>query len=199
MNGRLLSCLIISLFFGATNGVAQSEPVAGTPEFNKAVHEDFERIMNRWNPVGQLKLMENKNIALDIADKNPYAAFFFAGLYAESTRGTPIMAKSPRGSSGAYDPELLTTEKVKELINKYHNGEVMEKIKPRKDAKNRFIMDYELVKTVDGAGYLIFEGALADSQNREIEKLSPNIRVQLKRIGGEGDDGHWEPIGWETY
>jgi len=199
MNRRFLSCLVTLLVCGATNGMAQSEPAADTPEFNKAVHKELGRILNRWNPVDQLKLMENQKIALEIADKHPYAAFFFAGLYAMSTQGAPIMAKSPRGSSGVYDPELLTTEKVKELINKYHNGEVMEKIKPKKDVQNRFIMDYELVKTADGAAYLTFESALADKQNREIEKISPNIRVNLKRIGDDGDNGHWEPIGWQAY
>jgi len=197
MNGRVLSCLIISLVFGTTNGMAQAEPVAGTPEFNKAVHEEFERIMNRWNPVDQLKLMENKNIALEIADKHPYAAFFFAGIYATSTQGMPIMAKSPRGGNGVYDP-TLTSERVKELINKYHNGEVMEKIKPNKELQTRFIMDYELVETADGAGYLTFESALADKHNKEIEKISPNIRVQLKRIEDEKGE-KWEPVGWQTY
>jgi len=195
--------LIISLAFAGVNAMAQSEPAEpaeGTPEFEKAVQQKVRKILEKRDSIGPgvLNLGENQEIALEIADKNPYAAFFFAGLYGESTRGTPIMAKSPRGGSGAYDP-TLTSERVKELINKYHNGEVLEKIKPNKDAQTRFIMEYELVKTADGAAYLTFEIALADKQNREIEKMLPNIRVNLKRVGDDGDNGKWKPIGWEIY
>jgi len=204
MTKNIFSLLVLSIACGSASILAQAEykitPTEGTPKFDEAVQQEVVKIIKKQNSIGigSIYLGENQRIALEIADKHPYAAFFFAGLYAASTQGLPIVSKSPRGSSGVYEPELLTAEKVKALINKYHNGEVMEKLKPNKELKTRFIMDYELVKTADGAAYLTFESALADKHNREIEKISPNIRVQLKRIEDEKGE-KWEPVGWQTY
>jgi len=204
MAKNIFYLLVLSIACSGASVLAQVEykidPAEGTPEFEKAVQQQVRRILEKKDSIGQgsINLGENQKIALEIADKHPYAAFFFAGLYATSTQGLPIVSKSPRGSSGTYDPELLTTEKVKALINKYHNGEVLEKVKPNKELQTRFIMDYELVKTADGAGYLTFESALVDKHNREIEKISPNIRVQLKRIEDEKGE-KWEATGWQTY
>jgi len=84
------------------------------------------------------------------------------------------------------------------IIKKTENREKLEK--PLKISDALIMANYEMHRSGDDAAYLTIEVQKLNKEGREIEKITPNIRVQLqRRIGGEGGEGQWEPIGWQGY
>jgi len=160
--------------------------------FKKDVRKEVEKIAKTRGWV-DLHLSPNQAIAFEIADKNPHAAIVFTSLYDDVP--PPLPEKGPMFFTlGDID---LDSETAIIFIKKYAAREKVEE--PAKKSNHRVFAEYEIRRTTGGMGYLNIEMYKADEKDREIEKMLPNIRVNLKRIGGDGDGGHWEAIGWQTY
>jgi len=161
-------------------------------EFKNAIRKEVKEILKARGWV-DLRLYPNKAITLEIADKNPYSAIIFSGLY--DNAHPPLPEKGPMFFT--LGDIFLTPDSSRKIIEKYASGENVKVDEKR--SENNIIAEYEIRRTIGKSGYLNIEVYKIDNEWREIEKILPNIRVQLKRIGGEGDDGHWEPTGWGTY
>jgi len=169
-----------------------AESVAGPCPVNNATAKEvintseIEKDENAKKPFNLPKLYLEKNqfIALEVADKNPYAAMIISSLYDD--RGfLPLPEKGPL-VFGLGDIDL-NPAKAKELIEKYDNHERLQ----QQDKKSDYMIvaNYEVHRTTFDTGYLNIEMKKTDKEGREIEKILPNIRIQLKRIGGDGDNG----------
>jgi len=163
-------------------------------EEDKKVEEKVDAVLRELGPE-IMKISINRSILFEIAEKNPYAAIGLHGVYEGS--GT-IPVKSTIWAKS--DPDgIFDASKVKELLMKFYNNEIPKEFEyeiKENDGKTR--IDHELRKTVDGSAYMNIEVSTADADYKETGKITPNIRVNL-RWKKEGDDGHWEPTGWETY
>jgi len=195
MKHKVWNCLLASsmaVLCSAT--VAQSVDTEALI-FKKAVKEQASKILTALGPA-PLKLGKNQSIALQMVDKNPYAAMIFSSLYDDRSK-TPLPEKGPM--IFGFGDVALEPEPTKEFIRKYDNREKIDRSALVKQSDSTIFAEYDVRKTADGNGYLTIEMIKADKQGREIEKILPYIRVNLKRIGGKGDNGHWEPVGWQTY
>jgi len=141
-----------------------------------------------------LRLAKNQNVALEIAKVNPHVAMIFSSLYDDRSL-TLLPEKGP--IVFGFGDIALDSALARELIQKHDNRERLEK--PEKMSDAWIIANYGIRPTTGSAGYLTIEMVKVDKEDREIEKILPNVRVQLQRVGDEQDNGYWEPIGWETY
>jgi|GEM_PF-1401561 len=163
-------------------------------EEDKMVEEKVDAVLRDLGPE-VMKISTDRKILFEIVEKNPYAAIGLHGIY-EGSATIPV--KSTIWAKG--DPDgIFDSRKVKELLMKFYNNEYpgdYEYELKENDEKTR--IDHELRKTSDGAAYMNIEISTADANYKEKGKILPNVRVHL-RWEKDGDNGHWEPIGWETY
>jgi len=148
-----------------------------------------------------LRMTENKNIALEIADINPWAAQSFMLIYAKSAdENRSILEKSEFMGMNRVEPSSLTPENVKEMVHIYHDKktptrEDAARLMPAGNAKIRTV--HEVTKTADGGAWLEMRISAVDAQDyMEIKRILPDVRVKLRRVANE-KGGHWEPVGWE--
>jgi len=144
----------------------------------------------------KLFLSGNQTIALEIAKKNTWAAITFLALYMGPNTAS---SSSPERATAWGIKKPMDVDIASDMINAHHEG----REDPRNslitgDSEEKIRVDYEVRKNADGSAYLEFRVSTADAQYREIEKILPNVRLQLRRVENE-PDGHWEPIGWEEY
>jgi len=144
----------------------------------------------------KLFLSGNQAIALEMAQKNPWAATTFLGLYMGPNTAS---SSSPERATAWGIKKPMDARIASDMINAHHEG----KDDPQNhvvagDSEERIRVDYEVRKNADGGAYLEFRVSTADAQYRETGKILPNVRLQLRRVENE-PDGHWEPVGWEEY
>jgi len=174
--------------------IAVAQPVDGeSSTLKQTAKKGAEKMLKMFMPP-DMRLAKNQVIAFEITERNPHAAMIFSSLYDDRSK-TLLPEKGPM--MFGFGDIVLDSALAREIIVKHDNRERLEK--PVKVSDAKVISEYEVRRTTDGAGYLTIEMTKYDKNQREIEKILPNIRVQLKRIGGEGDDGHWEPVSWQTY
>jgi len=146
-------------------------------------------------------MTENKNIALEIADVNPWAAQSFMFIYAKSAdKKRSILEKLEFTGMNQVDPASLTPENAKEMVHIYHD-----KKEPSPEDAARLIQAgnakihtvHEVTKSADGGAWLAMRISALDAQDyTEIKRILPDVRVKLRRMADE-KGGHWEPVGWE--
>jgi len=138
-------------------------------------------------------------IALEITDKNPRAAGVLFGMYTLANR--PSVSFPQEGVIwGHGDPidSPLTAEKAKRFIQEYHkNGKYNKENYADENSEIKYQYDWYLRETANGAAYIVIKIAAVDKNKREIEKILPNIRINL-RPGKDGRGEYWEPIGWQA-
>jgi len=146
-------------------------------------------------------MTENKNIALEMADVNPWAAQSFMIIYAVSAdESNNIPEKSEFMGMNQVGPASLTPENVKEMVHIYHDKkaptrEDAARLMPAGNAKIRTV--HEVTKSADGGAWLEMRISAVDAQDyTEIQRILPDVRVKLRRVADE-KGGHWEPVGWE--
>jgi len=157
-------------------------------------------IVQKLEPkVLQLRGNKTLNIALEIAEKNPRAAGTFFGMYALANKnGVSIPQKAVLWGHGSPSASPLTVEKAKEFIYEYHSqGEYDTGRYADSNSEVKYEYDYRLKETIDGAAYIIIKISSVDREKKEIEKITPNIRIDLRNAKDEEGE-YWEPIGWSV-
>jgi|GEM_PF-2397049 len=174
--------------------IAVAQPADGdSSTLKQAAKEEATKMLKIFMPP-DMRLAKNQELAFEIAEKSPHAAMIFSSLYDDRSK-TLLPEKGPM--MFGFGDIVLDAALAREIIVKHDNRERPEK--PAKVSDAKVIAEYEVRRLTDGNGYLNIAMHKADNKGREIEKILPNIRIQLQRIGGDGDDGHWEATGWQTY
>jgi len=190
MRKKALAALIFSIF----SLIAAAQPADGeSSTLKQTAKKEATKMLKIFMPP-DMRLAKNQSLAFEIAEKNPHTAMIFSSLYDDISK-TLLPEKGPM--MFGFGDIALDAALAREIIVKHDNRERPEKPARISDAK--VIAEYEVRRLAEGNGYLNIAMHKADDKGREIEKILPNIRIQLQRIGEEGDDGHWEPVGWETY
>gem|GEM_PF-2297715 len=147
-----------------------------------------------------LFMKENKNIALAVADVNPWAAESFALMYALSQdENRNILENSEFMGMDFVSPSSFTAGNAKKIINAYHEGldfspDEMADIK--KGGREKIRTVHEVTKTADDGAWLNIRISTVDSEYKETGRILPDVRIKLRRVEN-AEGGYWEPIDWE--
>jgi len=138
-------------------------------------------------------------MALEIADENPRVAGTFFGMYTlANKKGVSIPQEAVVWGHGDPVASPLTVEKAKEFIREYHNHGKYNKEKYADDTSAvKYEYNYRLKEAADGSAYIVIKISSVDKEKKEIEKITPNIRIDLRNAKDEEGE-YWEPIGWSV-
>jgi len=148
---------------------------------------------------GPLVVHENKAIALEIANINPWAAESFAFIYSTGHEGRGFIENSEFVGMDFLDPASFTPDSAKKSIAFYHSKQELspeEFASLRKEGTEKIRTVHEVSKTADGGAWLNLRISTVDADFKETGRILPNVRIKLRRVGSE-TDGYWEPVGWE--
>jgi len=164
-----------------------------SPVLKKAIE-----IVKEKNPKA-LKLRGGKalNVALEIAEINPRAAIMFLAIYVQSDKLKDYVPEESIiwGPDAPLDSPL-TIERAKELILEYYSEGKYDKEKyVDKNSDIKYQYEWYLREVADGTAYIKMKISIMDKEQREVEKIRPDIRINLHRSGDE-KEGYWEVIDW---
>jgi len=193
MTKKALFTLLLSL---SCVGTSFAEPVVNTesPEFQQAVRETVRAALKK-REAPPTRILAGQEIALEIAEKNPYAALIFVAFHDSFVKGR-MMAEVDEATLPRFDPPL-NAQTAHTLVRQYYSGEVLEnELQPDRNAA-LVRVDHAVRKTADGAAYLTLKIYDVDAEYREIGPRLPHIRVNMQ---WKDDDkgGYWEPVTWQA-
>jgi len=190
MKKTVLAAALVSLLGFASAGYAADEETERIQALRTAL-----KAMNG----GPLVLSENKAIALEIANINPWAAASFVVLYSEGHEGKGFIENSEFVGLDFVDPASFTPDNAKKLIAFYHSKQepsAEELASLQKNGTEKIRTVHEVTKTADGGAWLNLRISTVDADFKETGRILPDVRIQLRRVGND-TDGYWEPVGWE--
>jgi len=138
-------------------------------------------------------------MALEIAEKNPRAAGAFIGMHTMINKLDAYVEENSK-IWGPGDPAgfVFTTEKAKEFIRECHaTGNCDAERYCDENSEEKYQYEWYLRETANGMSYLKIKIALMDKKQREIAKILPDIRINLRK-GSDGAADYWEPISWKA-
>jgi len=190
MKKTVLAAALVSLLGFASAGYAADEETEKIQALRTAL-----KAMNG----GPLVLSENKAIALEIANVNPWAAESFAFIYSTGQEGKGFVANSEFVGMDFVDPASFTPDTAKKFIEFHHSKQepsAEELANLQKNGTEKIRTVHEVTKTADGGAWLNLRISTVDADFKETGRILPDVRIKLRRVGND-TSGYWEPVDWE--
>jgi len=137
-------------------------------------------------------------MALEIAEKNPRAAVVFIGMHTMINKLDAYVEENSK-IWGPGDPvgAIFTKEKAKEFIKECHaTGNCDAKKYYDENSKIKYQYEWYLREVANGEAYIKIKIASMDKNQREIAKILPDIRINLRKAS-DGSADYWQPISWK--